>query len=105
MIRSRSRGIPVRNELIGSTSSLNIWCVIAWSRSPSNGSFPVSAGTTADFDMTLYYQINYRTYEPETNVESFTMKSLKKASSVVNSVQRMLTQNERTGLDNSTEDS
>ncbi len=53
----------------------------------------------------LYYQINYRTYEPETKVESFTMEGLKEANSIVNKVQRMLTQNERTGLDNLKEDS
>ncbi len=53
----------------------------------------------------LYYQINYRSYEPGTKVESFTMNGLKKANPIVNRVQRMLTQNERTGLDNLKEDS
>jgi len=48
----------------------------------------------------LYYQINYRTYEPETDVESFTMEGLKETSPVVNRVQKMLAQNERAGLNN-----
>jgi hypothetical protein len=52
----------------------------------------------------LYYQINYRTYEPGTNVKSFTMEDMKKASSVVNRIQQMFALNERTGLDNLEED-
>jgi hypothetical protein len=47
----------------------------------------------------LYYQINYRTYEPGTKVESFTMKDLKQTRSTINDVQRMLKLNERIGLD------
>ncbi len=47
----------------------------------------------------LYYQINYRTYEPGTKVKSFTMKALEDTRSTINNVQRMLKLNERTGLD------
>jgi len=47
----------------------------------------------------LYYQINYRTYEPGTKVESFTMKALEQTRSTINDVQRKLKNNERTGLD------
>jgi hypothetical protein len=46
----------------------------------------------------LYYQINYRAYEPEAKVKSFTMETLEQARSTVNQVQRMLGRNERTGL-------
>ncbi|MFC1634398.1 DUF2961 domain-containing protein, partial [Planctomycetota bacterium] len=46
----------------------------------------------------LYYQINYRTYEPQAKVESFTKNSVEQARSTLNRVQRMLGQNERTGL-------
>jgi hypothetical protein len=42
----------------------------------------------------LYYQINYRTYEPASKVESFGMKALEQARPTVNRVQRMLKQNE-----------
>ncbi|MGD8501092.1 MAG: DUF2961 domain-containing protein, partial [Phycisphaerales bacterium] len=52
----------------------------------------------------LYYQINYRTYEPETEVASFTMKALEQARSTVDRVQRMLARNERTGLGDLRED-
>lgn len=45
----------------------------------------------------LYYQINYRTYEPGTKVESFIMKALEYARTNINQVQRMLKLNERTG--------
>ena len=48
----------------------------------------------------LYYQINYRSYEPGAKVESFAMKSLQQAHSTITRVQRMLAQNERTGLSN-----
>lgn len=53
----------------------------------------------------LYYQINYRTYEPGTKVESFTMEGLQKANSIVKKVQQMLSQNERIGLDDLDENS
>jgi hypothetical protein len=53
----------------------------------------------------LYYQINYRSYEPGTKVESFSMKGLQEAGPIVRKVQRMLAQNERTGLDNPEEES
>jgi len=46
----------------------------------------------------LYYQINYRTYEPGTKIKSFTMKALEQKRSIINQVQRMLKLNERTGL-------
>jgi len=52
----------------------------------------------------LYYQINYRTYEPGTQVESFAMATLARAASVLNRVQKMLAQNTRLGLDRVTED-
>jgi hypothetical protein len=52
----------------------------------------------------LYYQINYRSYEPGTKVESFTMNALRQARSTLNRVQRMLGQNERTGLNNLNKD-
>ena len=48
----------------------------------------------------LYYQINYRSYEPGTKVESFTMNALRQERRTLNRVQRMLGQNERTGLEN-----
>jgi hypothetical protein len=47
----------------------------------------------------LYYQINYRTYEPGAKVEPFTMKALEQAQSTLTEVQRMLKENQRTGLD------
>jgi hypothetical protein len=47
----------------------------------------------------LYYQINYRTYEPGAKVESFTMKALEEAKSTLARVQRILKENQRTGLD------
>ena len=47
----------------------------------------------------LYYQINYRSYDKPANVESFTRNSIERARSTLNRVQRMLGQNERTGLD------
>ncbi len=46
----------------------------------------------------LYYQINYRTYEPETKVESMTKNALERARQTVNRVQRMLAENERPSL-------
>lgn len=52
----------------------------------------------------LYYQINYRTYEPGTKVESFAMATLKRAAAVLDRVQKMLAQNTRLGLDRVTED-
>ena len=52
----------------------------------------------------LYYQINYRTYEPGTAVESFAMATLDRAASVLNRVQKTLTRNARLGLDRVTED-
>ncbi len=38
----------------------------------------------------FYYQVNYRTYEPGTNVESFTMRNLKRIAPIIDSVQRTL---------------
>ncbi|UCD48814.1 MAG: DUF2961 domain-containing protein [Phycisphaerales bacterium] len=52
----------------------------------------------------LYYQINYRTYEPGTKVESFAMATLERAASVLTRVQKMLAQNTRLGLERVTED-
>ena len=46
----------------------------------------------------LYYQINYRTYEPGAKVQSFSKNSIKQARSILARVQRLLKQNERTGL-------
>jgi len=46
----------------------------------------------------LYYQINYRTYESGTEVESLKKSTLQRASRTVARVQRMLAQNERLGL-------
>lgn len=46
----------------------------------------------------LYYQINYRTYEPGTEVESMTKSNLERARRTVNGVQRMLAQNDRPRL-------
>ncbi len=43
----------------------------------------------------LYYQINYRTYEPKTKVESFTMEGLKGAKPTLDRVQKMLKDNDR----------
>ncbi|MHC4521321.1 MAG: glycoside hydrolase family 172 protein, partial [Planctomycetota bacterium] len=43
----------------------------------------------------LYYQINYRTYEPETSVESFSTAVLKEADPILGRVQKMLKDNER----------
>ena len=51
----------------------------------------------------LYYQINYRSYEPGANVESFTENSIKRARPTLNRVQKMLKANERTGLDGTEE--
>ncbi|MBL7189796.1 MAG: DUF2961 domain-containing protein [Phycisphaerae bacterium] len=47
----------------------------------------------------LYYQINYRTYERKTKVESFTMQGLKEAKSTLDRVQKMLKDNDRSGAD------
>jgi len=47
----------------------------------------------------LYYQINYRTYEPGAKVESFTIKALEQAKPAVARVQRMLKEDQRAGLD------
>jgi hypothetical protein len=47
----------------------------------------------------LYYQINYRTYELGTRVESFSMDRLRRAQPVLDRVQKMLAQNQRPGLD------
>ncbi|MHC4439494.1 MAG: glycoside hydrolase family 172 protein [Planctomycetota bacterium] len=52
----------------------------------------------------LYYQINYRTYEPGTKVESFTMNDLQQESSTLNRVQRMLGESKRTSLNNLNKD-
>ncbi len=46
----------------------------------------------------LYYQINYRTYEPGTRVESFSEQTLGKSASAVGRVNRMLGECERSGL-------
>jgi len=43
----------------------------------------------------LYYQINYRTYERQTKVESFTMQGLKEAKPTLDRVQKMLKENDR----------
>ncbi len=43
----------------------------------------------------LYYQINYRTYQDGTQVDSFSMQKLKEAKSVVDRVQKMLSDNAR----------
>jgi hypothetical protein len=43
----------------------------------------------------LYYQINYRTYEAETRVESFTEAALRRADAILTRVQKMLAENER----------
>jgi hypothetical protein len=51
----------------------------------------------------LYYQINYRSYEPGVNVKSFTKNSIKRARPTLNRIQKMLKTNERTGL-NGTEE-
>jgi hypothetical protein len=45
----------------------------------------------------LYYQINYRTYEPGTRVESFTKDTLERARRTLDRVQRMLAGNARRG--------
>jgi len=45
----------------------------------------------------LYYQINYRTYERKTKVESFTIQGLKEAKPVLDRVQKMLKDNDRSG--------
>jgi hypothetical protein len=52
----------------------------------------------------LYYQINYRSYEPRTKVESFEKNSVLQARSTLDRVQRMLGANERTGLDRAKEE-
>ena len=46
----------------------------------------------------LYYQINYRTYDPKTKVESFTMQGLKDAKPTLDRVQKMLKDNDRSGV-------
>ncbi len=46
----------------------------------------------------LYYQINYRTYESGTEVESLKKNTLQRARRTVARVQRRLAQNERPGL-------
>jgi hypothetical protein len=51
----------------------------------------------------LYYQINYRTYEPGTKVESFSMNDLQQRSTL-NHVQQMLKENKCVGLDNLSKD-
>jgi len=43
----------------------------------------------------LYYQINYRTYEDGTKVESFSMGGLKEAKPILDRVQKMLADNAR----------
>jgi len=52
----------------------------------------------------LYYQINYRTYEPGTKVESFSMNDLQQSSSTLDQVQQMLGENKCVGLDNLSKD-
>lgn len=51
----------------------------------------------------LYYQINYRTYEPGAKVESFARNSIERTRATLNRVQRLLGKNERTGLDQTEE--
>ncbi|MHC4355472.1 MAG: hypothetical protein ACYS0H_22460, partial [Planctomycetota bacterium] len=46
----------------------------------------------------LYYQINYRSYESRSKVESFTKNSIAEARATLDRVQRMLGRNERGGL-------
>ena len=46
----------------------------------------------------LYYQINYRTYEKGTKVDSFSMKTLEKTRVTLDRVQKMLGANDRSGL-------
>jgi hypothetical protein len=52
----------------------------------------------------LYYQINYRTYEKGTKVESFSMNDLQQSRSILDQVQQMLGQNKCVGLDNLSKD-
>ena len=52
----------------------------------------------------LYYQINYRTYEPGTKVESFSMNDLQQQRSTLDQVQQMLKENKCAGLDNLSKD-
>lgn len=52
----------------------------------------------------LYYQINYRTYEPSTAVESFTKETLDGARSTVDRVQKILAEDQRPGLDDAQTD-
>ena len=52
----------------------------------------------------LYYQINYRTYEPGTVVNSFTAETLDRSRSLIARVQQMLARDERTALDGTRED-
>lgn len=52
----------------------------------------------------LYYQINYRTYEPGTKVESFSSEILRRAQGTVARVQAMLSQPRPFGLDDLDED-
>ncbi|HEX3602064.1 MAG TPA: glycoside hydrolase family 172 protein [Lacipirellulaceae bacterium] len=56
----------------------------------------VTYSTDAEIDQgakkgeALYYQINYRTYEPPTEVESFSISELKSAKATIDSVQKAL---------------
>ncbi|TKJ33515.1 MAG: hypothetical protein CEE38_20355 [Planctomycetes bacterium B3_Pla] len=52
----------------------------------------------------LYYQINYRSYEPGAKIESFTKNSLEQARSTLDRVQRLLGQNVRIGLERAKEE-
>ena len=52
----------------------------------------------------LYYQINYRTYEPETKVESFSMNDLQQQRPTLDQVQQMLKENKCVGLNNLSKD-
>ncbi len=52
----------------------------------------------------LYYQINYRTYEPKTEIESFSSEVLRRAQGTVARVQAMLSQPRPFGLDDLDED-
>ncbi|MBN2592808.1 MAG: DUF2961 domain-containing protein, partial [Sedimentisphaerales bacterium] len=52
----------------------------------------------------LYYQINYRTYEKGTKVESFRMNDLQQERSTLDQVQQMLRENKCVGLDNLSKD-
>jgi hypothetical protein len=52
----------------------------------------------------LYYQINFRTYEETVRVESFNLEDMKRARFVPQMVNAMLAKNQRTGLDNTSEE-